>query len=267
KIGTRIGNLIPLAELADFRREDTLSSINHLHNQRLINVSAEVQLDKVTANEVVRRMKPKIESLTKGMSEYTIDFGGEDEDTEESMAALARAFIFAAFIIFSLLIVTFKNLFQPILILTSIPLGLMGVIIAMFLHNRPLSFMAMLGVIALAGVIVNNAIVLIDFINRRREQGEDLDKSVVSSAQVRLRPILLTTATTVSGLFPTAYGEYFQKYLGIGGGDPFIVPIALSLGWGLAFGAILTLIFFPSFVRILDDIRTLTHKLLFHHSH
>ena len=262
QIGNRLGNLIPLSALADFKKEGTLSAITHLNSRRMINVSAEVQLDMITSSEVISQIRPTMKKLTKDLPEYSIGFGGEDEDTQESMTALARAFIFAAFIIFSLLIVTFRNLFQPILILTSIPLGLMGVIIAMFIHNRPLSFMALLGVIALAGVIVNNAIVLIDFINRRRENGDDLNTSVTDAATVRLRPILLTTATTVSGLFPTAYGEYFQKYLGIGGGDPFIVPIALALGWGLAFGAILTLVFFPSFVRILDDIRSLINGLL-----
>lgn len=217
---------------------------------------------KTTANEVSRKMKPIVAKLTKDLPNYNINFSGEDEDTNESMMALGRAFIFTTLIILSLLVVTFRNLFQPILILTSIPLGLMGVIFAMFIHNRPLSFMALLGVIALSGVIVNNAIVLIDFINRQRENGESLDSSVASAARVRLRPILLTTATTVSGLLPTAYGEYFQKYLGIGGGDPFIIPIALALGWGLAFGAVLTLIFFPSFVRVLDDVQGLTNKIL-----
>jgi len=138
--------------------------------------------------------------------------------------------------------------------LTSIPMGFVGVIWAMFLHGRPFSFMAMLGVIALAGVIVNNAIVFTDFVNRTREDGLSLDASIVKSATIRLRPIVLTTVTTICGLLPTAYGDVIKHVLGFGGGDPFVIPIALALGWGLAFGSLMTGLFFPAFIRIMDDI-------------
>ncbi len=257
QIGNRSGNLIPISSIADFRPVETMSSINHYKFKRMINVSADVDIDKKTPAEVVAQIRPSMKEISDRLPEYSIEFGGDDEDTAESMKALGTAFIFAACIIFALLIITFKNIFQPLLILTSIPLGFMGVAIAMFVHNRPFSFLAMLGVIALAGVIVNNAIVFLDFVNQRRAAGEGLEESIVIAAKKRLRPIVLTTITTVCGLMPTAYGDTLYKIFGVGGGDPFVVPIALSLGWGLLFGSIMTLIFFPSFIRILDDIQAL----------
>lgn len=253
-VGNSLGNLIPLRNIAKFKKQDAISSITHLNYERLVNVSAGVDIEKSTPADVVAKLKPRLKEVLSGYEGIKIEFGGEDEDTEESMAALLRAFVVAAFVIFSLLIITFKNLLQPILILTSIPLGFMGVAYAMLIHGRPFSFMALLGVIALAGVIVNNSIVFIDFVNSNRKEGQGVKESISEAARVRLRPIVLTTLTTVCGLLPTAYGEQMQAWFGIGGGDPFIVPIALSLGWGLAFGSLLTALVFPAFILILDDI-------------
>ena len=226
------------------------------------NVSAAVDLDVTTSDEVNAKLKPLMPDLVKDYQGYSVEFGGEEEDTQESMQSLARAFIIALIFIFFLLITTFKSLIQPVLILSSIPMGMVGVIFAMLIHGRPLSFLAMLGVIALAGVIVNNGIVLIDFVNNLRKEGEDLNSSIVNAVGVRIRPIILTTTTTLCGLLPTAYGGTIEKYLGFGGGDPFIIPIALSLGWGLGFGSVLLALFFPAFIRISDDIRNLGLKLV-----
>jgi len=112
-----------------------------------------------------------------------------------------------------------------------------------------MSFLGMIGLISLAGVIVNNAIVLLDFVNEARAAGEDRVQSIISAANQRIRAIFLTTATTVVGILPTAYG--------IGGLDPFVVPIALSLGWGLFAGSIMTSIVFPAIVAVADDVTVL----------
>ena len=130
----------------------------------------------------------------------------------------------------------------------------------MLIHGRPISFMALVGTVALSGVIVNNAIVFIDFANRLRIKNENKDATIVEAAAIRLRPIILTTITTVFGLLPTAYGGFLRSFTGFGGEDPFIVPIALALGWGLAFGSLLTSLLFPSFMRILDDLNFLEKR-------
>jgi multidrug efflux pump subunit AcrB len=166
---------------------------------------------------------------------------------------LSRAFIFALFGILLLMILLFKNLYQPFVIAMTIPLGVVSVIWAFFLHGQPLTFMAMIGVIALAGVIVNNAIVFVDFVNKARGRGMEGQACIVDAAKKRLRPIFLTTVTTVAGVLPTAYG--------IGGLDPFVVPIALALGWGILFGSVLTTVVLPPVLAITEDIRSLSERV------
>jgi multidrug efflux pump subunit AcrB len=113
--------------------------------------------------------------------------------------------------------------------------------------------MGMLGIIALAGVIVNNAIVLVDFVNQLRLEGVEPQESIIKAAQIRLRPIFLTTVTTVVGILPTAYG--------IGGEDAFVKPIALALGWGLLLGSVITVFCFPAMIAVLDDFVALLSKM------
>jgi len=211
-----------------------------------------VNTDIITATAANAHVKKWLPEIEKKYPELTFHFGGEDFDTKESLSSLARAFAIAVLAISFLLILTFKNLLQPLLVLTTIPMGIVSVVWTLFFHGRPLSFLAVVGIIALAGVIVNNAIVFIDFVNNARANGLDRFESIRSAAQMRIRPIFLTTATTVAGLLPTAYG--------IGGLDPFVVPIALALGWGLAFGSMLTTVVLPPALAVVDDISSLFKK-------
>lgn len=240
------GALIPLSRVAVITEAQNLATYSHEANEREVKVTAEVDVNKASAIEVNARLKSVLPELAAKYPGLTVTFGGEDEDTQESFASLGRAFVIAILLIFLVLVFTFGKLLQPFLVLLTIPLGIVSVIWTLVLHGRPLSFMAMLGIVALAGVIVNNAIVLIDFVNQRRKAGAGAMESIIESAGMRLRPIFLTTATTVAGLLPTAYG--------IGGLDQFVVPIALALGWGLMFGSVLTALVFPAAIAILDDI-------------
>ena len=257
------GQLIRLGEIAKFDQRSTILSINHLNYKRVINIAASVNLEKNTSSNIMASLKPQIKDLLKQYEGYESSFGGEDRDTSESLQSFKEAFFMAIVLIYLLLIITFRSLIQPALIMVSIPFGFVGSAMALTLHGRPFSFMGILGIIALGGVIVNNAIVLIDFINEKRKQGLGLNDSIIQSCSERFRPILLTTATTVFGLLPTAYGEQIYQIFGIGGGDPFLVPIAITLGWGLAFGSLMTLIFFPAITRIVDDLSQGLSKLMF----
>ena len=254
EVGNRLGQLIPLHEIADFQLTDSVTSIQHVNYRRVINISADVDNQETTALEANKDIKPLVAGILKEHPGYSVRYGGEEQDTRESLQSLYIAFIFAACIIFSLLLLNFKNILQPMIILTSIPMGFTGATYALWLHQRPFSFMAMLGIIALSGVIVNNCIVFTDFVNQRRKLGKKINDSIIEAAEIRIRPIVLTTLTTICGLLPTAYGETCQRLFGFGSGDPFVTPIALTLGWGLAVGAAMTSLFFPSFIRILDDI-------------
>lgn len=252
-IGNKFGNLIPLGEVADLKLSPSINSIVHTQFKRVVNVSADLDLDKLTTRDVEKILNPELENFTKDFSEVAVVWGGESEDTQESLASLGRAFVAAVIFILFILIISFRSLLQPLLILSTIPIGFMGVQYALTVHGRPLSFMAMLGVIALAGVIVNNSIVYLEFVNTRRAAGVERFKAYVESATTRLRPIIMTTTTTLAGLLPTAYGDVISKTFKIGGADPFVIPLALSLGWGLGFGSVLNALFFPALVAIMDD--------------
>jgi len=155
------------------------------------------------------------------------------------MAGLFRTFIIAVIAIYFLLVILFNSFTQPFLVMVAIPFGIIGVIIAFGLHGEPFSFMAIMGIIGLSGVVVNDSLVMVNHINNLRKQKPDISilKIVAEGTSDRLRAIILTTLTTVAALLPLAYG--------IGGTAVFMAPMALSLGWGLLFATPLTLILVP----------------------
>jgi len=169
KVGNRRGNLTSINPLTDITKTQSLSMIQHLNSKRVINISAESK-DPGNARLPMSKIKPKVVEILKDYPNYNYAFGGMDKDTDESLRSLFVSFLAAFFFIFSLLVVTFRSLLQPMLILTSIPLGFIGAIIAMLAHGRPFGFMSLLGTVALAGVIVNNSIVLTDFVNTCRRK-------------------------------------------------------------------------------------------------
>ncbi|MBE8222003.1 MAG: efflux RND transporter permease subunit [Bdellovibrionales bacterium] len=247
------GNLIPLNRLAHLKKSKGIALYEHENNKRQIRVTAKIN-EKITTSTAVNKLLLKhLKKLKKQHPKVSYFFGGEGKDSKESMQSLAKAFLFAAFGILMILILTFKSVLQSFLILfTTIPLGIMAVIWTFYLHGRPLTFLGLLGIVALSGVIVNNAIVLVSFINEERSAGVSNTESIINAAKMRLRPIFLTTVTTVVGILPTAYG--------LGGLDPFVVPIALGLGWGVFFGAFLTTMIFPASLAVLDDIQSFVKK-------
>lgn len=252
-IPNSLGQLIPLKQIASFISDRNLLDIRHEAGRRQVNVTADVDVKVISAIEANGLLKEKLPEWSKKFPGISVAFGGEDEDTTESFQSLGRAFVLAIIGIFLVLVLTFKNVVQPLIVLLTIPLGVISVIWAFILHGLPLSFMGTLGVVALAGVIVNNAIVFTDFVNQARAQGMAKKESLIEAARTRIRPIFLTTVTTVIGILPAAYG--------IGGEDMFIVPIAMALGWGLMFGSVLTAFVFPAALAVLDDVRGLTQKL------
>ena len=155
------------------------------------------------------------------------------------MGSLGRSFAVGGIIIIMILTSLFKSFSQPLVVMMAIPFSLIGVIIAFLTHGHPFSFLGMMGIIGLSGVVVNDSIVLVDFANTLRDEHPDwtIDEIVMAAGKLRFRAVLLTTITTVIGLLPTAYG--------IGGYDPFLVPMALGFSWGLFFATFLTLVFVP----------------------
>ena len=164
--------------------------------------------------------------------------------------------IVAVTAIFVLLVFLFRSLSQPFIVIVAIPFGMLGVIFAFNIHGMPMSFMGLMGAIGLSGVVVNDSLIMVDYINQliKSNDKKSLKEIVICGATTRLRPIILTTATTFAGLLPTAYG--------IGGKDPFILPTAISLSWGLFFSTVLVLILLPCLYLIEQDISIMTKRLM-----
>jgi multidrug efflux pump subunit AcrB len=194
---------------------------------------------------VNQKIKEVWQKLEPQYPEVSLIFGGVEESTQESMQSLFDALILAVIGIFALLVFMFHSFLRPFIIMMTIPLGLIGFSLAFFFHGKPISFMALIGIIGLTGIIVNSGIVLIEFIEIARKEGMKLEEALVKASSQRLLAVVATAFSTMLGLFPTAYG--------IGGSDPMLIPITLAMAWGLTSGTILTLIFIPPAYAIIED--------------
>ncbi|PIK14987.1 efflux RND transporter permease subunit [Halobacteriovorax sp. JY17] len=248
------GNLVPLGTFAKFETKDGTPQIKRFDFKRSKTLAGSINEKKITAMEANQILLKTYEELRSDYPSVSLVFGGVAESTKESMESLAQASILAAIGIFAILVFLFKSYLRPLIIMMTIPLGLLGFSIAFATpvlsgymdRTRPISFLALIGIIGLAGIIVNSGIVLISFIDEMRAEGKlSLHEILVKASGMRLRAVLVTSLTTVSGLFPTAYG--------VGGSDPTLVPMTLAMAWGLVSGTILTLSFIPPAYAILED--------------
>ncbi len=255
QIPNRQGRLIALKEIASFTEGPGPANFYHWEGERAITITADLASDsKLTPLEATTQVRAGLDLPTYWPGIRLI-VGGEAEETEKSMVSLAIAMLTAAGGIYLVLVLLFNSLAQPVIVMFAIPFGLIGVIGAFALHSQPLGFMAMLGVIGMMGVVVNDSLILVNFINMHRAESPEKNylRTVAEGTTSRLRPILLTSITTVAGLLPTAYG--------FGGFDPFIAPMALALGYGILFATPLTLILLPSLYMIQHDIGKLIRRI------
>jgi len=247
------GKLIKISHIAKFKKSKGVSAIKHYDSLRTVNVTANIDGNITSPLEVSRKLKDLIAEKEKAYPGYTIHFGGEIEETNKSLKNLFQAFYFAGALILLILITTFRSLLQPFVIMLTIPFSIIGVTIAFYFHNLPFSFMALLGVVGLTGVVVDSGVIIIDFINRMVAKGANPNDAIIEGASIRLRAVILTTLTTFFAIIPAAYG--------FGGSDPFIRPMAIALNYGIVFGSGLTLIYVPVLLAIVEDIRNVSKKL------
>lgn len=248
-----LGFNVPLKKLASLDLGQGVTTIKHFEHKRAVTVTANIDETVTTSREVNAIMREKYKDIGKEFFGYSIEFSGEEKETQESLDSLKRAFILALLMAFLILASTFNSLTQPLLILLAIPYGLLSALVSLAIHSEPLSFLAFLGLVGLSGVTVNDSIILIDYVNKQRKKISDRTLAIKEACKTRLRPVVLTSVTTVFGLGPVAYG--------LGGFDPFLRPMALTITWGLAFGTVLTLVLIPCAYATLDDlIRWIFHK-------
>ena len=254
-IPNRYGRFVELQEVASFHMAPGPSNLHHYDNERTITVTANIDKEKTTSLLATTAVLDAID-VQRDWPGMRIVAGGETEETQESMGSLAVAFAVAAVGIYLVLVLLFNSLLQPVLVMVAVPFGLTGVIFAFAVHGQAIGFLAMLGVIGLVGIVVNDSLILVNLANSLRHSNTEasLREIVVDATKHRLRPILLTSVTTVAGLLPMAYG--------LGGSDPFSAPMALAMGYGILFATPLTLVLLPCLLLIQGDLKRLVRVAL-----
>lgn len=239
---------VPFSAVARVEEGVGLGPIKRMDRKRTITVSAEAALG-YSGAMLLQEVRKRLEGfeLPDG---YLIDYTGENEDQEEAQAFLGEAFVVALFLIAMILITQFNSLIQMFIVMSSVVLSLAGVFLGLIITGTPFSvIMTGIGCVSLAGVVVNNAIVLIDFINKRREKGLPADAAILQAGITRFRPVMLTAVTTVLGLLPMALGVSFDFFAGkwIVGGESaaWWGPMAVAVIFGLSFATVLTLVVVP----------------------
>jgi hydrophobic/amphiphilic exporter-1 (mainly G- bacteria), HAE1 family len=242
KIQSMTGALVPLELIADINTDVGATSISRSNQARYITVSAGVfdrDLGDVTAD-----IKAKVDTLKLPVG-YTIEFGGQNQEMVEAFSDLALALVLAILLVYMIIASQFESLLVPFIIMLTAPLSFAGGLLGLFFTNRTLNITSIIGFIMLSGIVVNNAIVLLDYIKTRRGFGETREEAILNAGPIRLRPILMTTLTTVLGLLPLA--------LGIGEGAEIQASMATVVIVGLSLATLLTLIFIPVAYTLFDQ--------------
>lgn len=244
-----MGQPVPFSTVARIEQGAGLGQITRINRNRTVTVSAEVE-EGIESPEALKRAQAALAgfSLPAG---YTISYTGENDDLIETQSFLLRAFVMALLLISLVLIAQFNSVLQAFVIMTSVILSLGGVFLGLYICNMPFGIlMTGIGSISLAGVVVNNAIVLLDFINKLREQGLSIEDAVVEAGVTRFRPVMLTATTTVLGLIPMAIGVSFdfKKFEWASGGESsqWWGSMAVAVIFGLSFATLLTLVVVPT---------------------
>lgn len=236
---------VPLQEVTHFQEELALRSIERHNQVRTAAVEAEV-VDRSPV-EVQEELQEQLAALSLPEG-YFIDFEGEVQMIEEAFADLALALLLAVLLMYFVMAVQFESLLHPLLVMFALPQTVTGAALSLLITGHSLSVPVFIGVIMLAGIVVNNSIVLIDLINRFREEGEEYRGAVLKAAPIRLRPILMTTLTTALAMFPLS--------LGIGSGAELWAPMAAVVIGGLLFSTLLTLIVVPAAYVLVEDVKS-----------
>ncbi|MCF6179286.1 MAG: efflux RND transporter permease subunit, partial [Geopsychrobacter sp.] len=249
RIRTTPGDGIPLRDAARIREGYGFSQINRTDRKRVINVSASVDSQKNTAQDILNELKTEVlPQLAADYPGLSFDMEGEEKERADSMNSMLGGFKLALLIIFALLAVPFRSYSQPLLIMAAIPFGMVGAVIGHIIMGFDLSLLSMFGLVALSGVVVNDSLLLIDRANQNRRAGQDLHQSLVEAGTRRFRPIILTSLTTFCGLMPIILETSVQAQ--------FLIPMAISLAFGILFATGITLLLIPSLYMILEDIRS-----------
>jgi multidrug efflux pump subunit AcrB len=241
------GRQIPLSNVATFYPGKGPSQITRIDRFRVLNVTADVDKDNTNMVVLQADLRDYIDSLLPKYPGITYEMEGEQRQQRESFGSLQAGLIILLFVIYTLLALPLKSYVQPLIVMSVIPFGIIGAVIGHWLMGHPLSFLSSLGLMALMGVVINDSLVLVDFINQQHRAGEKLYAAVRRAGVARFRPVMLTSLTTFFGLIPLLMEPSSTS--------KFLVPMAISLGFGILFATMITLILIPTNIMIVNDIR------------
>ena len=251
RIRTPAGGHVPLAYVADAQRGRAATSIQHEDGMRRVTVTAELAYGVASPRPALEKLRTKVfPQLEQEFPGLRIDTVGQQREQQETFASLGQNYGLAMFVIFALLAVPFRSYVQPLVVMAVIPFGLVGAIAGHVLLGYGLSIMSMFGLVALSGVVVNDSLVLIDATNGLRARGMSAREAIVEAGKLRFRPILLTSLTTFFGLVPMIFETSIQAQ--------FLIPMAISLGFGVLFVTVIVLLVVPALYVIVEDIRSVT---------
>ena len=252
-IFTPSGGELPLREAAHRRRGNAYTQIKRTDGRRVVAVTAEVDPPSRAKRILDDMEKNALPGIIEGHSGLTYSLEGERRELKEAMASLGFGFIIAMIVIYAMLAVPFRSYIQPIIIMVSIPFGIIGAVMGHIIMNYDLSIISMMGIVALSGVVVNDSLILIDFLNRQRREGMSPFEAATAAGTRRFRPIMLTSLTTFLGLAPMIFERSVQA--------KFLIPMAISLGYGILFATLIALLLVPCLYLIVEDIRSLAMRL------
>ncbi len=254
KIKLPDGRQVPLADVADIETQTGFSQIETYNTRRIVSVTADADIEKTTPTDIMAKLQmdilPTLQDTYQGLQ---FSFEGESREQSEDLASLGRNMLVALLLIFVLLGAQLRSYVQPFIIMTAIPFGLAGAILGHYILGQDLSFISLFGMVALSGVVVNDSVVLVDYLNTHARSGVDMLESSLRAVQRRFRPILLTTFSTCLGLLPVLMEKSMQA--------KFLIPMVTSLAMGILFATVVILFLVPCLILVTHDIEKLWKRV------
>ncbi|WP_235015579.1 efflux RND transporter permease subunit [Oceanicoccus sp. KOV_DT_Chl] len=241
------GEPVALRSVAEFVMRPGDADIKHYAGRRTVTVYAEIDRQLTDVSTINNRLSEYVRDYQRTHTIPSVSFfqGGEIEQQQQSMGDITIAFVTCLLLSFMVLVALFNSYSQPLIVLAVLPFGMVGVFMAFAIQGLPLSFLAIVGVLGLVGVLLNNSVVMVHTLNTGKRKIDD--EAIVRRAVTRFRPIVITSLTTLVGLVPAAYG--------LGGEDPLVTPMVMAMVWGVMFGTVVSLLMLPCIFAINQDIR------------
>lgn len=252
-ITTSEGNKIPLGNIAILTSSKSPSSIRRVNRYRTINVTADIEKNDTNVFALQNDLKIYLEEVLIKYPNVKYTLEGEAKEQEETFGSLTYSLIFALFAIYILLAIPFKSYLQPLIVMSVIPFGIIGAVIGHWILGMNLTVLSLMGMLALTGILVNDSLVLVDYINKQYKKTNDLLSSVLSAGAARFRPVMLTSLTTFIGLLPLIFEKSTDAQ--------FLIPMAVSLAFGVLFATFTTLILVPVNYMLVDKFLKLWNKI------